>query len=270
MAHIDAGGTTLTVTVPGSQPSVDASAGPPIGFMFNSPSIDASAAIKLVGAAGENVAGWTLGFIQLKYIGTDHARYRGATPHEGSALVSKSNKILCRDTDKDSAEVWYDSLNAGGTTGPAGTNKLAAGTKLGADGTLVVPAHLFDQPRRWRASVRVNDSVASKPNNFLSYAVVELLFCTMLVAREPGGAFHMLRHYYWNVIWEQTFKRDPTGAVVLDKKIRLQQNLQHGVHGGNPHDPKFSGREYDTSLPVSNTVSRREPHVIESANWSQG
>jgi len=53
----------------------------------------------LTGAAGENVANWTLGFIQLKYIGTNHARYRGATDRHGSALVSHSNQILCRDTD---------------------------------------------------------------------------------------------------------------------------------------------------------------------------
>jgi hypothetical protein len=104
--------------------------GPPAGFNFNSPIIDADASMHLTGVEVESVANWTLGFIQLKYIGTNHARYRGATVREGSALVTHSNQILCRDTDIGSAEVWYDSLNAGGTTGPFGTNKLAAGTVL--------------------------------------------------------------------------------------------------------------------------------------------
>jgi hypothetical protein len=86
--------------------------------------------MRLTGAAGENVANWILGFIQLKYIGSDHARYRGATDRDSSALISNSNQILCRDTNLASAEVWYDSLNAGGTTGPTGTNKLAAAIVL--------------------------------------------------------------------------------------------------------------------------------------------
>lgn len=270
MAHIDESSISLTVVVPGTQPTITDRAGPPIGFDFNSPTIDANATLKLRGTAGENVAGWTLGFIQLKYIGTDHARYRGATTRQGSALVSSSNTILCRDTDIGSTEVWYDSLAAGGTTGPTGTNKLAAGTVLAADGSLDLPAHLFDQPHRGRDSVRPNGVVTGNPDNFLRYAVAELLFCTMLVAQEPGGAFHLLKHFYWNVIWEQTFRNDAAGKVVADKAIRLQQNLQRKVHSGSPNDAKFSGREFDLSLPVSNTISRRTPTIIEATDWSQG
>ena len=37
----------------------------PPWFKFKSPRIDAEASVRLVGAAGESVAGWTLGFIQL-------------------------------------------------------------------------------------------------------------------------------------------------------------------------------------------------------------
>jgi hypothetical protein len=239
-------------------------------MFFNSPTIDANASIHLKGTAGEIVAGWTLGFIQLKYIGTNHARYRGATVSDGSVLVTHSNKTLCRDTDTGSTEVWYDSLKSGGTTGPAGTNKLAAGTAIPAAGFLVVPAHLFDQPdRRW-PSVEPNTVVHGHPNNFLHYTVIELLFCTMLVAQEPGGRFHMLKHFYWNVIWEHTFKRDGTGKVVLDKPSRLQQNVQHPAHTGNPRDHKFFGREFDLRLPVSNTVSRKAAHKHAVADWGQG
>jgi hypothetical protein len=226
--------------------------------------------MRLKGTAGEDVSGWTLGFIQLKYIGTNHARYRGAHDRDGSVLVSNSNKTLCRDTDVGSTEVWYDSLNSGGTTGPAGTNKLAAGTTIPAAGFLDVPAHLFDQPhRRWDV-VEPNPVVHGRPNNFLHYAVVELLFCTMLVAQEPGGNFHMLKHFYWNVIWEHTFKRNGAGNVVLNKPIRLQQNVQRPAHTGNPRDSKFFGREFNLHLPVSNTVSRQPPRKKGAADWSQG
>ena len=270
MAKIDARNVTLTVTVPGTKPTVTPDPGPPIGFDFKSPTIDAYASMRLTGAAREGVANWTLGFIQLKYIGTNHARYRGATVRHGSALVTNSNQIVCRDTDIGSVEVWYDSLKAGGTTGPAGTNKLAAATVLPATKFLDVRAHLFDQPSRWWPSVHTNTLVPGRPDNFLHYAVGELLFCTMLVAQEPGGTFHLLKHFYWNVIWEHTFKRDGAGTVVLDKAIRLQQNVQSHIHSGNPGDPKFFGKEYDLTLPVSNTVSRAPAHVKEALDWGQG
>jgi hypothetical protein len=270
MATIDRANTTLSVVTPGSKPTVTPDPGPPVGIAFKSPTINANASMRLKGTAGESVAGWTLGFIQLKYIGTNHSRYRGATVRDGSVLVTHSNKILCRDTDIGSTEVWYDSLKSGGTTGPAGTNKLAAGTAIPAAGFLDVPAHLFDQPDRWWASVEPNTVVHGHPDNFLHYAVVELLFCTMLVAQEPGGKFHMLKHFYWNVIWEHTFKRDGTGKVVLDKPIRLQQNVQRPAHTGNPGDAKFFGREFDLTLPVSNTVSRRPAHKHAVADWGQG
>ncbi len=268
MAAIDTNHVTLSVRVPGTKTTVTADAGPPVGFDFHSPTIDADASMRLTGAAGESVADWTLGFIQLKYIGTNHARYRGASDRDGSVLVTHSNKILCRDTDIGSTEVWYDSLNSGGTTGPTGTNKLAAGTVVPAAKSLDVLAHLFDQPSRWWASVETNTLVRGRPDNFLHYAVVELLFCTMLVAQDPAGHFHMLKHFYWNVIWEHTFKRTAAG-VVLDREVRLQQNVQRPVHSGNPRDHTFFGREYDLGLPVSNTVSARAPVIKPALDWAQ-
>jgi hypothetical protein len=269
MATINPRNITLTVSVPGSKPTVTADAGPPIGFDFNSPTIDANASIQLRGTAGEGVANWTLGFIQLKYIGTNHARYRGATVRDGSALVTHSNQIVCRDTDLGSTEVWYDSLRAGGTTGPTGTNQLAAAAVIPPTKFLDVRAHLFDQPSRFWASVHTNTLVAGRPDNFLHYAVVELLFCTMLVAQDPRGTFSMLKHFYWNVIWEHTFKRDGAGNVVLDRAVRLQQNVQTPAHSGNPRDSKFLGKEYDLTLPVSNTVSRQPARIKEAADWAE-
>src|SRR5437660_981925 len=96
MATIDASKTTLTVKVPGTKPTVTLNPGVPVGYDFTSPTIDAYATIRLSGKAAEKVAGWTLGFIQLKYIGTNHSRYRGKTIHDGSILVTHSNKTLCR------------------------------------------------------------------------------------------------------------------------------------------------------------------------------
>lgn len=284
MATIDRSKTTLTVTagsdslavvlpflgrvaLPGVPPSVTRDAGPWVGFDFNSPTIDAFGSLRLTGTPGESVAGWTLGFIQLKYIGTNYARYRGATDRAGSILITGSNQILCRDTDIGSAEVWYDSLNSGGTTGPNGTNRLAAGTVIPPAGFLDVPAHLFDQPSRSWASVVRNTSVAGNPNNFLHHTDTGLAFCTMLVAQDPGNRFHMLMHFYWNIRWEQMFTVDGTGQVVPGRVVHLQHNIQRPAHTGNPMDTRFQGKEYDLTLPVSNTVSRRPPRVHPAPDW---
>src|SRR5947209_3006943 len=45
----------------------------PTGYFFRAPTIDANASMRLRGTPGENVAGWTLGFFQLKYIGTNQS-----------------------------------------------------------------------------------------------------------------------------------------------------------------------------------------------------
>ena len=274
MATIDTHSVALNIFVSGgAKPTVTpATVGSRIGFGFNSPRIDANASMTLTGAAGENVGGWTLGFIQLKYIGTHRAHYRGATVRDGSMMFTGSNKTLCRDTDDGSTEVWYDSINFGGVTGPTGTNKLAAATVLPQIGILNIRAHLSDQPYRWVPATLTNTLVSGRPNNYLHYAVIELLFCTMLVAQDPAGAFHMLKHFYWNVIWEQKFKRDAvTGNVAVDQAIRLQHNVQHGARNGNPRDPNFFGREYDLTLPISNIVSQTSPPRFAYAlDWSRG
>jgi hypothetical protein len=64
--------------------------------------------------------------------------------------------------------------------------------------------------------------------------------------------------------------RRSAGGVILDRAIRLQQNVQRPVHSGNPHDPKFFGKEYNLGLPVSNTVSRQAPVIRPALNWAQG
>jgi hypothetical protein len=278
--RITAGGDPIPITLPiigkivlpGVKPTVSPSTKLAVGFDLNSPALDAFASMRLKGTAGEDVSGWTLGFVQLKYIGTDHARYRGSTVKQGSILVTSSNKTLCRDTDEPTAgkspEVWYDSFSfPGGTTGPNGTNKLAAKTVIPAAGFLDVPAHLFDQPGRLWDSVEKNTAVTGFPNNFLRYAVGELLFCTMLVAQEPGGTFHILKHFYWNIIWEHTFKLDGSGNVVPDKAIRLQHNIQRPARSGSPNDPKFNGKEFDLTLPVSLTVSNKPPLKFHAPDW---
>jgi len=269
MAVIDKSSVTLNIVTNGST-TVTPIVGPRLAFFFDSPSITANASMTLSGTAGENVGGWTLGFIQLKYIGTNRAHYRGATVKDGSIMVTYSSKTLCRDTDKHSTEVWYDSINSGRKKGSEGINKLAATSVLGQTGSLNVQARLYDKPFRIWPAIQYNTLIPSRPANYLNYAVIELLFCTMLVARDPAGKFHMLKHFYWNAIWEQKFRRESiTGTVVVDQAIRLQHNMQRPARDGNPYDSKFIGKEYDLTLPISETVSNAPAKTVNARDWSQ-
>jgi hypothetical protein len=256
-----------TLNLPGIPPTVTPHLGGTAGFDFQSPTIDANGSMRLRGNPGENVAGWTLGFIQLKYIGTNYARYRGATDHNGSILITGSNRIVCRDMIPVANEVWYNPLTGGGATGPNNTNRLAAGTVIPATGFLDIPAHLYDRPRRRWTSAARNMSVAGHPNNFLHHVDIGLAFCTMLVARDPANRFHTLMHFYWNVRWEQMFTVNGAGAVVAGTVVHMEQNIQRPTQTGIPMDARFKGKEFDLSLPISNNVSSRPPHVHSAPDW---
>ena len=241
MATIDKLNTTLTVTRGVGHPTVTPDAWPPVGFDFNSPTIDANASMRLTGTAGESVAGWSLGFIQLKYIGTDYSRYRGATDRNGSILITGSNQIVCRDTDIGSNEVWYDSLNSGGTTGPNGTNNLAAGTVIPRTGFLDVPAHLFDQPDRWWRSVEKNKALP---------AVRTTSFITRTLALRSVQC--SLRGSQQQVLHAQALLLERSlGANVHGRRLRQGRGgtdcscaTQHSESGSlrQSHGPSFSGQ----------------------------
>jgi hypothetical protein len=267
MATIDTLNTTLRVEPGRSFPTITPRPTDPVGFKFRSPTLDAYGSMRLKGRPGEDVSGWTLGFIQLKFIATNYSRYRGRYDRDGSMLVTENNQIVCRDTDDDSTEVWYDSLNAGGDTGPDGTNQLDDGTIIPPTGFLDVPSHLYDRPKRFWASVEENPVVRGNPDNFLYHTDIGLAFCTMLVAQDPDKKFHMLKHFYWNVRWEQMFVVDASGTVVQGRTIHLQHNIQQPVHSGNPMDKRFYGKEYDLTLPVSNIVSRRPARTNAAPDW---
>lgn len=232
------------------------------------PGIAAGGSVVLVGAAGESVAGWALGYIQLKFIATDYARYRGRSVAEGSVLVTRSNQILCRDTDESSPELWYDPIRAG-MHGARGTRVLPAGTAIQPSGEYVISAGFRDAPRRFfDAKVR---NTATGADNLAHHIDIGLHFCTMLTAREPGGRYHVLKHFYWNVRWETHFDRSAAGSPQLRLPAEhLALNIQHHVHSGVPNDPRFRGRELDPHLPISNNISRRPDRVQSARDWSLG
>jgi hypothetical protein len=265
MATIDIRASTL-LPHGGGTPTA-ASDGDPAGDVdCDTPRISAAGATVLTGTPGESLAGWALGFIQLKFIATDYARYRGTHDSHGSLVFTRSNQIVCRDTDEDHPEVWYDPI-VGGIVGGRGTLELRADSVIPPSGQFAFAAGFWDKPHRSFDAVVPN--TATHRDNFVYHTDVGLAFCTMLVARDPARHFHFLKHFYWNVRWEALWQRDAAGVPQMSRNIHMQLNIQHTVHFGLSNDSRFRGQETNMSLPISNDVSGRPPRIHPVRDWSQ-
>jgi hypothetical protein len=77
------------------------------------------------------------------------------------------------------------------------------------------------------------------------------------------------QYFYWNIRWEQMFAVDGAGNIVKGRTVHLQHNIQRPAHSGSPMDSRFQGKEYDTSLPVSSTVTDRPHRVHPASDWRQ-
>ena len=272
MAELDITTASL-VPAGGGVPTATPSGGADGFVNFDTPagrarSITAAGSVILRGREGEALGGWALGYIQLKFIATDYARYRGNTVAEGSTRVSRSNMILCRDSDEGTDELWYDPVGDGVVDGH-GTTVVADGTPMPASGAYTLESAFGDSPGRSFDNVVRNTT--TRVDNFLYHADIGLQFCTMLTVRNPAGHFRVLKHFYWNIRWEAHFQRDRLGVP----QVRLpadhfQLNIQRKVHSGVPDDPRFKGREFDNTLPISLTVSGRPERLTFARDWSLG
>lgn len=224
--------------------------------------------MRLNGTPGESLAGWTLGYVQLKFIGTNYARYKGARDHDGSMYVTGNNQIVCRDTDEASPAVWYDPISWG-IHGARGTRVLAAGTTMPAAGFLDVTAGFDDAPQRSWPTVQVNTVAPGRPNNYLHHVDIALHFCTLLTARDPANNYYLLKHFYWNVRWELLFTRSAGGVIAPGHVIHQELNIQRTVHTGPSNDRRFHHMELAMVIPISNTVSRRPLRVRAVRDWSE-
>jgi hypothetical protein len=177
---------------------------------FLSNRIWATGRVNLTGAAGDNAAGWELGFLQVRWVRTSWAWYKanwtdGAAINGGSILLQTGKppampKQTCRDIGDGGpvTQIWY---------APPGN---ARGSAAAFPQTLT--ANFNDEPNSNVPAVLLN-SLTMQPN-FLRDAQMELLFCTALALREPGGRFHVLKHFFWNVLWQATFQpADFTNAL---------------------------------------------------------
>jgi hypothetical protein len=92
MAKVHSSDATIAISTPGGHKNAikfNYDGSPQIGeAVFKSPWINARAQMILHGKAGESAAGWKFGFIQLKFVSTDWAYYRGKHNADGSCFVA--------------------------------------------------------------------------------------------------------------------------------------------------------------------------------------
>jgi len=260
MLRPQVGGPSAAVTsVPGVPPS----------FQFVTREITATGAVKLRGVPGEACGGWTLGYFQLEFLEVNHARYRGATIADGSVLVRRDcppsrPRQLCRDNL--TASLWY---SAPGLDPNATVMALPAGTTIPPGGELQIASTFFDQPWETYPTTETNLLFVPPRTTFLHSVKIGFAFCTVLTARDPGGSFHFLKHFYWNCRWEISFTR-AGGSVVVASRRHMDLNLQHTVHSGVPNDARFNRANLlSSALPRCNAVAAaaRPGTRIPSRGW---
>jgi len=204
--------------------------------------------------------------IQLKFIDTDWAHYRGHSNGDGSSFLQYSRppalpKGGCRDT-----------LAAGGIfvdNNPGHDRTIAT---VGAGFPIAMSAAFSDAPSRGFYLSRVNGM--TRKDNFLREAQTELHFCTVLSLKSPMGAFQHLKSVYWNVHWQARFQPN-FGNLAAPWTITLTGGLGNTANvsrviDGPPTDRRFFGLVTAPTTPNCNAMtnaSYNSPNVKESKIW---
>ena len=172
---------------------------PPSEAEVKSATIEAGADVALVDPIPGSFSGaWKFGFIQLEYAETNYARYRGLQESHGSTLSTSSRLSLARDTDPRFPDIFYDPASSGVVAG-RGTVVLGTATPM-PPGGLVRHVMMWDRPQQPFPTRFTNAHTGFF--NYLHHMECAFMFCTILAAQEPGGRFHLLKHFYWNMTFE--------------------------------------------------------------------
>jgi hypothetical protein len=225
---------------------------------------------KITGSAGDNPAGWTLGIIQLKFVDTDWACYRGQSNGDGSSFLQYSRppalpKGGCRDT-----------LAVGGIfiDNNPGLDRTVA--TAGAVLPLKMSALLTDAPGRGFDLSRRNGLTTK--TNYLREAQTELHFCTVLSLMSPGGVYQHLKSVYWNVHWQGRFLPSNFANLAAPWTINTtggplgnMANVSK-IIDGRPTDGRFASIVTAAATPNCNAATNASyaaPNVRESTTiWA--
>lgn len=260
------GSVSLTVT---TRPSVNPPSITGGSMVFSSNQISFQGRCQLTGNAGDNPGGWTLGLIQLKWISTDWAEFRGQSNADGSAFLQAALPPArptqgCRDTITPGAIFIDNNPGLDRTVAPPGAPFPVAMSAAFSD----APSRVFPLTHRNR----------SGKTTFLHEAQTEAHFCTVLSLRSPANVFTHLKCVYWNVHWQARFRPTnfanlaaPWTITTTGGAIGNSANVGSIIDGA-PMDRRFSHLVTAPAAPHCNTLVRAalaHPNIRESAIWER-
>jgi len=181
--------------------------------------VRATGKIRMKLGPGENITGWTAGFVQILRIVTTRARYAGRIFTEGS-ISARLDGVLPR-------RVYIDSVDKGFVPfyrAPVGFN--------GSDAT----AEMSDHP--WTKIPLTLENRKTRVDNFLFEYREEVDFWTILCVRNYTNALSYLAHFRWQskmlvgFIWRNGIplaSKDQSSFKVLEQFVK-----------GPPTDPELA------------------------------
>jgi len=227
---------------------------------FTCSNITATGTVRLTGAAGDNPAGWVLGFIQAQWIETNWVYYQGQARNNGSLLLQRGKPPArpaqgCRDTVNAVGAIWYNAAQNG-----------AAAAGMGFPLTLT--ANFFDQPSDGCQLMELNGMTGV--NNFLHEAQFEFHFCTVLAVRDPANTFHQLMSFYWNARWQARFQPPNAAApgaphwTITPVAAGTGSNVGHIIRG-QVTDARFSNLIIGPAAQSCNQIFQAAEAAVEVA-----
>lgn len=237
---------------------------------FTSTPLVAQGACSLDGEPGDDAAGWTLGIIQLQWVETNWAHYRGLRNSDGSSFLQRARPPArpvqaCRDT-----------MVRGGVLVDGSQSGLDRGVvPKGAKLPIRLAARLTDDPLEYFDLSRTNSRTGQL--NHLREVQLEFHFCSVLTLVSPRGQYRHLRHFSWNVHWQTRFEpvdqANPSSPWVVIPSTANRANSAHvgAVVPGAPSDHRFRGIVTSPTAPNCNALAdgaAAAPNIRESATWA--
>jgi len=248
----------------------------PTKAVFDSFPVLAEGECKITGSATDSPQGWTLGWIQLQWVMTEWAYYRGQSNVDGDCFLQFARPPArptqgCRDTLNPGA-IFADNM--------PGYDKTVA--HAGQPFPITLKALLADGPDLSYPLTRVNSKTGS--TNFLSEVQIEVHMCSVLSLRNPeprrgpaiAGTYTHLKHLFWYLHWQAQFQ--PTDYTNIAERWTITRtggpmankgDVHPTIFDGGPTDPKFTRIITAGGAPNCNVLARRNTaNVRESRIWT--
>jgi len=233
------------------------------------------------GSPGESLAGWKVGFIQLKHTTTEWADYRGPSPADGSIFAAMDRppartQQLCLDCGPNQRPFYDVETPMASPTSGFSTDRtfvFGSGMVIPARGPLEVTVIHSDAPEREFEIALPNTRFTPPRLNYIRSLESRAAFITLLAAQDPQRQYHFVKHMYWNVIWRAHFRWNAAAGRLEKTDQSGGVNYQRQAHSGIPDDTRFAsslrGSVPGASLQLCNPLAQaafRNPGRLTYSN----